>query len=226
MPNWVFNHMRVSRKDVHSVFRFDINDKGEVEGIVDFGVAVPMPSSLDISSPASNESLYYFLSERLALCKEKVIEKIERLGLKVDRLFSNTLWLEELANRIGSYIDTLSEQEREDCFALGKRILFNVINYDAPTWYEWRCEHWGCKWNACNSEISEDESDEEDIIVNFETPWGPPTEWCQALARMGVDFYLDWEEEQGYRGEIYAYDGEYGEEELPFREDEEEEEDE
>lgn len=230
MPNWVYNHMRVNRKDARKVFRTDINDKGEAESVVDFGMAVPMPPSLDITSSSLNEqSLYYFLSEKLTLCKEEVVRKIERLGVTVKRLFDNRYndnWFDEVINRTGGYTDTLSEQEQEEFFADGKRILFNILNYGVPTWYEWHLEHWGCKWNACNSEISEDESDEEDIIVYFETPWGPPTEWCQALAKLGVDFYLDWEEEQGYRGEIYGYNGEYGEEELPFREDEEEEEDE
>lgn len=232
MPNWVFNHMRVARKDVHKVFRFNVNEIGQVEGVVDFEQAVPMPTSLDIKSSSDNDyQLYFYLSERLTLTKEQIIEKVEKLGfgLKIDNIFSNAFsdnWFAEIAERAEKRAPKMSDSEMDIFVKNGETLIFNLINYGVCSWYDWRCIHWGCKWNACNSEISEQESDEEDVVVYFETPWGPPTAWCQALARLGVDFSLDWEEEQGYRGEIYGCDGEYGEEELPFREDEFEDEDE
>lgn len=222
MPNWVFNHMRVAREHIHSIFRTDINNKGTVENVVvDFGQAVPMPPSLDIDSSSLNEQrVYYFLSEKLTLGKEEVVRKIEELGIKDNPFFDNKLsdnWFVEIANRTGNRTRALSEQEREEFFVCGQRILLNIINYGVPTWYEWHRKYWGCKWNACNSEIIKDESDEKEIVVCFETPWCPPIAWCQALAKMGIDFHLVWEEEQGFHGEIYGHDGEYGEKWTAFQ---------
>ena len=46
-------------------------------------------------------------------------------------------------------------------------------------WYDWRLEHWGTKWRACEVKITEDDTDF--LEVTFDTAWCPPEEICQAL---------------------------------------------
>jgi hypothetical protein len=48
----------------------------------------------------------------------------------------------------------------------------NVEKYGAPTWYEWRCRHWGTKWNACYAEVSD--NGDGSLHVNFESAWHFP----------------------------------------------------
>ena len=43
-------------------------------------------------------------------------------------------------------------------------------------WYEWRCNHWGTKWEARECSI---EDSEEEISIMFNTAWAPPREWCE-----------------------------------------------
>ena len=49
-----------------------------------------------------------------------------------------------------------------------------------PSWYTWRCEHWGTKWNAY--EVVLDRSGDCTAVVHFETAWAPPKPIFYALA--------------------------------------------
>lgn len=39
-------------------------------------------------------------------------------------------------------------------------------------WYDWSCDHWGTKWNACNHDGD-----------TFDTAWDAPRAWLEALAK-------------------------------------------
>lgn len=59
--------------------------------------------------------------------------------------------------------------------------------YEGYDWYGWRCEHWGTKWEANN-----DDPDREPVRANrwaitlqFETAWGPPIPWYEAMEAKG-----------------------------------------
>lgn len=42
-------------------------------------------------------------------------------------------------------------------------------NHPPDCWYRWNAEHWGCKWDASDSEV-----DDDNLGVRFETPWAHP----------------------------------------------------
>ena len=48
----------------------------------------------------------------------------------------------------------------------------NIEKYDAPNWYEWRCQHWGTKWNSCDAEVTVNCDDS--LHVQFDTVWSFP----------------------------------------------------
>lgn len=52
--------------------------------------------------------------------------------------------------------------------------------YGADNWYDWRCENWGCKWDASESAFYKNG---DYWMVSFQTPWGPPIEFVQALSK-------------------------------------------
>lgn len=51
--------------------------------------------------------------------------------------------------------------------------------------YDWEIQNWGCKWGACRAEIV-DHSDSE-LVYEFETPWGPPTEFLNRASNSWPD---------------------------------------
>lgn len=44
-------------------------------------------------------------------------------------------------------------------------------------WYDWCCDNWGTKWNACMSQMDDDG-------LFFRTPWGPPAPVIVKLSEM------------------------------------------
>jgi hypothetical protein len=48
----------------------------------------------------------------------------------------------------------------------------------AVDWYQWSIEHWGTKWNAYDTAVSEDER-----VVRFDTAWSHPWPVIEALSK-------------------------------------------
>lgn len=54
--------------------------------------------------------------------------------------------------------------------------------YDEGKWYDSNCEYWGCKWDVSIRSACIDVNDEE-ITLSFETPWSPPLNFFQEMAK-------------------------------------------
>ena len=54
-----------------------------------------------------------------------------------------------------------------------------------PDWYAWRLQHWGVKWNHPGLSTLEvlTHGDFGELVAEFDTPWGPPLPFMEALAR-------------------------------------------
>lgn len=80
--------------------------------------------------------------------------------------------------------DTVPDEERKEL----------VEKYGADNWYDWRIKNWGCKWDARESEFWKDG---DDWIVSFQTPWGPPVEFVQALSKKfsNMEFVMQYADE-------------------------------
>lgn len=48
-------------------------------------------------------------------------------------------------------------------------------------WYDWRCDHWGTKWNATSGEVYDNDT------IFFMTAWSAPTPILEALSRRFPD---------------------------------------
>jgi hypothetical protein len=63
-------------------------------------------------------------------------------------------------------------------------------------WYNWRMSHWGCKWTAYDTRITEN-TRTGGFSASFETPWSPPYGLLAYLTREypGLQIELDFTEE-------------------------------
>lgn len=63
-------------------------------------------------------------------------------------------------------------------------------------WYDWNLDHWGCKWDACDTSV---EWEGDALVVSFSTPWAAPEEFLEKFAKMYPDVTLEcfYFEEQG-----------------------------
>ena len=68
-----------------------------------------------------------------------------------------------------------------------------TTEYDGHTnWYDWRCENWSTKWDACNMDYSEND---DTVQFTFDTAWSPPTGVYEALMEQGFQveaYYIEW----------------------------------
>ena len=77
--------------------------------------------------------------------------------------------------------------------------------------YGWETTHWGVKWGACRPEVVSEAEEREFLQYNFETPWGPPTDWLEKVAGdwPNLCFELSYEEPgMGFAGEVQYSNGE------------------
>jgi hypothetical protein len=76
----------------------------------------------------------------------------------------------------------------------------------AVSWYDWSCDHWGTKWNACHAEAAEYSATKgrAEVVYRFDTAWAPPEPALCKLSAMfpKLHFHLRWEDE----GDGYTHD--------------------
>lgn len=74
-------------------------------------------------------------------------------------------------------------------------------------WYDWNVDNWGTKWDAVQPTVERDSEDR--VHIRFDTAWGQPVEAIESLAKQypSLKFSLEYEEEQGWGGEIVWKNG-------------------
>lgn len=65
---------------------------------------------------------------------------------------------------------------------------------DKNDWYEWRCTHWGTKWDV--TDVSVDEASDTLIIYDFQSAWSPPAAAIRHISGQfpKLQFHLSYEE--------------------------------
>lgn len=88
------------------------------------------------------------------------------------------------------YIDTIDEKGRS------ARALMHDDGRNWFDWYQWHCDFWGTKWNACDTQILDDDT------VKFDTAWGEPGPIFRKLSSMYpgviIDIFCDLETGESY----------------------------
>ena len=149
MPNYVKNILSFDGDPVQ-VDRLFSSIKGE-NGLMDFNKLIPMPSELEIES-----------GSRTAAGFKKYMAFLAVTGLHTE--------MEP------AYLAAHPEIDREE-WDLGKQAYQNIQKYGCPTWYEWRIQNWGTKWNASGAEVL-------DGRLSFLTAWNAPKQILEKLSQM------------------------------------------
>lgn len=215
MPNWVRNHLKIKGKRAQEVFK-DLLTKDKGGNICfDFNKIIPMPESLNIICGTETDHCMeiYLTSVNPAVdyFGDKKLDRAEFLSI-LEKVNSNkrarhpsitTLSLEEI-HQISKNISLrygFSEENKHatlpEILEYGKQAIDNILTYGYRDWYDWRCAHWGTKWNACSTQIPGPGIAE----VYFDTAWSPVNHLILELAARNPDCRFNYEfaeEQAGY----------------------------
>lgn len=196
MPNWIQNEL--------VAYNLDPRVKTILEAIFKqddpFQTICPMPEILNDTQSPTPYCLEEMLRE-LSCNENEWRQKILNIG--VDEVIRRSKKIkvrdEDEANKIKLAIKAIAETGYSN-------------------WYDWCLDNWGVKWDA-SEQMVEDEplfKDESlgnpDLVVSFNTPWGPPTGILQNLTKQYPEatFILRWADEDDYgygQGILYAEAG-------------------
>lgn len=195
MPNHITNILTFScsKEKFKEIAEFVRKDDWFL-GSVDFNKLIPMPDSLNIECGSRGEEGFKLYKSFL-----EWNEKNDPKGEKADML--------------EQYIKVVENDP--EIFDLGKQYYENLVNYGATTWYDWRIEHWGSKWNAYDFV----EANPEEMFLQFNTAWSCVPPVMEKLSRTFPDTEIKYswaDEDIGHNvGSMVLLNGEPIEENIP-----------
>lgn len=197
MPNWVKNIVCMKGIAQEPLF----TEEGGVKKF-DFNTLIRMPPSLNIESGSmTDENIIYYLTERCTIPLDKLSEdKKELLNKLVRNILGGEKWHETVFLRVMSHAFDESEEKKTKRYTDGGVYVANYQRYGAPTWYNWCCENWGTKWNACRTNTVDDNT------ISFNTAWGTPLPVIARLAETYPNRKIEhwWADEDVGRNDGYA----------------------
>lgn len=160
MPNWCENRLEIqgNAADIAAIVKLARCD----EKLFDFEGIVPMPKTLQITCGSSTDHGFEVLygdwkSVATWLSKHREVPAEEMKSR------------EELIALIESEPDKFRLSVSLEA---GRQAKANLDRFGHKTWYSWRVEHWGTKWNTDEGlDVSVTETS---IAVSFDTAWSPP----------------------------------------------------
>lgn len=191
MPNWTTNQVKM--KGIADKSFYTEDDHGTTQ--IDFQKIIPMPDDLNINSGSSNT-----LDIRLAM--KTVVDYLNSssyiIGIKLPEVDEYLSKYKGNDNQAVSKIHT--KHDMEEHVKQGLQCIQNIINHGHPTWYEWRNQNWGVKWNASDTVILDDDT------IEFNTPWYYPEPIFKEISRQNpcdllqVDYTLEGDIGLGHLG--------------------------
>jgi hypothetical protein len=237
MPNWCVNRLSVVGKMRHIK---KIQDQILVENpkseqiYFKFNNVIKMPEELDLEESTvfstPHEILFGESYETAAdLTNQEnaeepvpfVVPPIIVEGYGEDRCRVFKVWVARQIRKPGS-----QEEFNKACFKYEKKAnirQMNITNFGHASWYDWRIDNWGTKWDACDCSIMQElivppEGGDGDspnakayVKYEFNTAWGPPIPIIKKLGQMfpKVKFKLRYFEcGAGFQGTLVIKKGE------------------
>ena len=184
MPNWVRNVVKmegIGSLPLYSEYDAELKKWDSAREYFDFQKLIPMPESLLLRDGSIT-----------SVAMEAACRRIARTGRFAAFSDQRNGTMEEQAKRENMTLEELEE--------LGLKYLENAFWHGHTTWYGWRCENWGTKWNSRGLQRIDD-----DTII-FDTAWSNPEPIIAALSAQYPDRMIEhwWADEDagantGYR---------------------------
>lgn len=191
MPNWCCNHVEFASEEDCARTR-KLMDRSDVTGeAFDFNAVLPMPAPLEVPAPADEYAIWWYLTDHGA-AGGPVLGTVERYipkaAIELPSEMSDRA--RERAESWKPFKGAGARCDIEDYFELGRRYVENIDRFGDPTWYDWRCSHWGTKWEP--ADVTWGKTD-----VGFDTAWGPVPKVMKAMTEaLGIRVYYEFAEEQ------------------------------
>lgn len=176
MPNWVTNIITIKcpNENAEQVKRF-LEGEG---GCFDFEKIVPPPPTMNmVSGSLTDQAIVAYISDNCTLpLDNELMESAKDIGSSVgSRLQNHYERTKKIIEKDG--VDALydfgaSSELKLTLYDAGKIYCENLMAYGALDWYDFNCNNWGTKWNACEACLI-DESPTE-LSYQFETAWSMP----------------------------------------------------
>lgn len=157
-----------------------------------FQEIIRMPESLNIEAGSrTDDALCYYLAlvqDTLKPDEKAALENArKRYGFRREQYRPMT---PEERRR---FEDRITLKEQAEAMKDGATLLHNLSHYQAATWYDWRIENWGTKWDAYDRTSEEwDNGNTGTGNYTFNTAWTPPVPVIRRLATIFPDITFTW----------------------------------
>jgi hypothetical protein len=176
MPNHISNKLTICGKaeEIAKLIATieTTHEDGEICHI-DFEKIIPMPKILNTTHEGSQKTwglAYYSIKEN----KPEIIQKF-------------CYYLTDIEERLAKH----SEEELAELYDYGKTAYEVYEKYGATSWYDWRIQNWGTKWNAYYTSTG-DMDDETTYTIYFQTAWSHPYPVLEKLVSMFPELEFDY----------------------------------
>jgi hypothetical protein len=178
MPNWIQNIAipdKMSAYNKYAVMK-KVNKDGEETTEIDFNLLVPEPSELALT--VGDNEIYNYINEQMTEFHKKVALKCETFKDFMNVIQNDKYVIQKYSKRPITLPKSMRADEIHDpdlrCLINYIASIWCLTHYGEPSWYTWRLNKWGCKWNAC---------DANDDGTWFSTPWSTPYPWVKELSK-------------------------------------------
>lgn len=210
MPNWVKNRLIIQGENAEEIIKQYLTKDEEGHIRFDFNTIEKMPEELMIEKGSRS-------IDGLKLYLAKINPTIPNVGEKTDKV-EYLSYAQKLLELFGqramdditkymlrpSEVEDLKRKYRKDfdeVVELGRKVFCNKQKYGVSDWYDWSCEHWGTKWNACATEIDGN-------VIYFETAYAPAIPAIEKFAKMHPELEIEHsfaEEQAGILSGSYVF---------------------
>lgn len=158
-----------------------------------FQKIIPMPESLNIEAGSkTDDALRYYLAlvqDTLQPDEQAALERARRRGGRWNKQYQPMT-----AEERQQFVDRITLTEQAIAMKDGATLLYNLSHYQATTWYDWRIENWGTKWDAYHQSATQaDNSSDGAGSYTFSTAWAPPIPVIRRLATIFPDIKFKWQ---------------------------------
>ena len=198
MPNHIFNTIKFKKEDRKKFEKFMEEDR------LDFNKLVPMPKELEKIGGDRGE-------------KEEIVKEWEEFTKEVQINQANVdEYIEKFRNEVRENPEkypesaksvNLEPEEREwggifvPDFQYQMYRIAGKVKYGFSSWYYWRLENWGTKWNAYETDFDEE-------YLDFQTAWDTPLPIFEKMANLNPDTWFQvkyYDEDTGNNCGIIEY---------------------